>query len=55
MDGQEIRDLINSKDITEVYHYGIEDVILLEEMIMDEQDPSFKSFLEAELYNIQNA
>ncbi|MGL5079684.1 MAG: hypothetical protein ACRDBG_28130 [Waterburya sp.] len=55
MSGQEIRDLTNHKDIAEVYHYGIEDVILLEEMIADEQDPSFKAFLEAELYNIQNA
>lgn len=55
MSGQEIRDLVNSKDIAEVYHYGIEDVILLEEMIAEEQDAQFKAFLEAELYNIQNA
>lgn len=55
MSGQEIKDLTNYKDNTDVYHYGIEDVILLEEMIADEQDPGFKAFLEAELYNIQNA
>jgi hypothetical protein len=55
MNGQEIRDLTNHKDIAEAYHYGIEDVILLEEMIADEQDESFKAFLKAELYNIQNA